>query len=110
MNVVYAPCPNTARLSRHCLWPFKLYGHCGSCTGYQVLSGPFPAPKRGRPIFIAMIDISTGPDFLELVKLAVTAAVEALPPNTLVGIITLSDCVRCPLDAETIKACKYQVA
>jgi hypothetical protein len=57
-----------------------------------------------------MIDISTGPDFLELVKLAVTAAVEALPPNTLVGIITLSDCVRCPLDAETIKACKYQVA
>lgn len=70
-------------------------------AGYQVLTGPFPAPKKGRPIFIAVVDVSAEAAFLELVKMAVSAAIEALPPNTLVGIITLSDCVRCLLSCLT---------
>lgn len=63
-------------------------------AGYRVLTGPFPAPKRGRPVFIAVVDVSASEEFLELAKLALTAALDALTPNTLVGLITLSDTVR----------------
>ena len=66
---------------------------CGD-AGYQAMSGPFPAPKKGRPVFIALIDTAAGSDFLELVKLALAATLDALPANALVGIITVSDCVR----------------
>ena len=63
-------------------------------AGYRVLTGPFPAPKRGRPIFIAIVDVAASTEFLELTKLALTAALDALTANTLVGLITLSDTVR----------------
>ena len=59
------------------------------------MSGPFPAPKKGRPVFVALVDTSAGSEFLELVKLALAATLEALPANALVGIMTVSDCVRC---------------
>ena len=65
----------------------------GCCAGYRALSGPFPSPKHGRPVFIALVDTSAGPDFLELVKLAIAATLDVLPANALVGIITVSGAV-----------------
>jgi Sec23/Sec24 trunk domain len=45
-------------------------------------------------VFLAVVDTSAGADFLELVKLALAATLDALPPNALVGIVTVSDSVR----------------
>jgi hypothetical protein len=66
-------------------------------AGYNATTGPFPAPRNGHPVFIALVDTTTTDEFLEHVKNALVAALEALPPNALVGIITLADHVSaCP--------------
>jgi hypothetical protein len=57
------------------------------------MSGPFPAPKKGRPVFVVIVDIAAQADFLELAKLALTATLGALPANALIGVITVSNCV-----------------
>ncbi|GAQ81540.1 sec23/Sec24 zinc finger family protein [Klebsormidium nitens] len=43
-----------------------------------------------RPVYIAAVDLSAGEDFLELVKSALLAALEALPPAALFGLVTFS--------------------
>lgn len=63
------------------------------CAGYASVSGPFPPPKRGRPVYIAIVDTATHADVIELVKLALAAALEALPASALFGLITVSDTV-----------------
>mmetsp|Transcript_12575 Transcript_12575/g.35332 ORF Transcript_12575/g.35332 Transcript_12575/m.35332 type:complete len:804 (+) Transcript_12575:541-2952(+) len=45
----------------------------------------------GRPVYLAMVDVTGDEDFLELVKSALLAALEALPPLALFGIVTFSD-------------------
>lgn len=41
-----------------------------------------------RPVYIAMVDATGQDDFLELVKSALTAALEALNPDSLFGLVT----------------------
>ena len=58
--------------------------------------GPFPIPRDGRPVFIALVDTAGSPEYVELVKTGLAAALEALPPHTMVGLITVSDQARIP--------------
>lgn len=60
------------------------------------MSGPFPAPRDGHHVVIFVVDVSTSEEFLEHIKLAVSAALEVLPPHTLVGLISAADHVRRP--------------
>jgi hypothetical protein len=66
------------------------------CAGYQVMSGPFPAPRDGHHVVIFVVDVTSTEEFLEHIKLAVSAALEVLPPHTLVGLISAADYVRSP--------------
>lgn len=63
----------------------------------EAVNGPFPAPRNGQPVFVALVATHGSADYIELVRNGLAAALEALPPNVLVGIITLSDTVRLPL-------------
>ena len=59
-----------------------------------MLSGPFPAPRDGHHVVVFVVDVSTTEEFLEHIKLAVSAALEVLPPHALVGLISAADHVR----------------
>lgn len=45
---------------------------------------------RARPVYVAAVDLSASEEFLELVKSALLAALEALGPGSLFGLITFS--------------------
>mmetsp|Transcript_17666 Transcript_17666/g.42375 ORF Transcript_17666/g.42375 Transcript_17666/m.42375 type:complete len:458 (-) Transcript_17666:91-1464(-) len=45
----------------------------------------------GRPVYVAVVDLACGEEFLELVKSSLLAALEALPPVALFGIISFCD-------------------
>ncbi|XP_031503829.1 uncharacterized protein LOC116266660 isoform X1 [Nymphaea colorata] len=45
---------------------------------------------RGRPVYVAAIDLSSSEEFLELVKSSLLAALEALVPGSLFGLVTFS--------------------
>ncbi|KAL3689756.1 hypothetical protein R1sor_016065 [Riccia sorocarpa] len=45
---------------------------------------------QGRPVFVAAVDLSASEDFLELVKSALLAALEAISPGSLFGLVTFS--------------------
>mmetsp|Transcript_35145 Transcript_35145/g.91272 ORF Transcript_35145/g.91272 Transcript_35145/m.91272 type:complete len:638 (-) Transcript_35145:739-2652(-) len=45
----------------------------------------------GRPVYLALVDVACDDDFLELAKSALLAALEALPPTALFGVVTFSD-------------------
>lgn len=44
----------------------------------------------GKPIYIALVDLTCGVDFLELVKSGLLAALEAVPPASVFGLVTFS--------------------
>jgi hypothetical protein len=46
-----------------------------------------PESFRGRPCYIACVDLTGPADYLELVKSGLLAAVEALPPHCLFGLV-----------------------
>ena len=48
---------------------------------------------EATPLYIALVDLTGGSDFLELVRSALLAALEALPPSALFALITFSDSV-----------------
>lgn len=50
-----------------------------------------PSDLSNVPIFIAVVELTGPSDFLSLVKSGLTAALEALPPCTLFGLITYSN-------------------
>ncbi|KAK3144834.1 hypothetical protein QOZ80_4AG0318480 [Eleusine coracana subsp. coracana] len=50
-------------------------------------AAPAAAPT---PVYVAAIDLSSSEEFLELVKSALLAALEALPPGSLFGLLTFS--------------------
>jgi hypothetical protein len=60
------------------------------------MSGPFPAPRDGHHVVIFVVDVTTTEEFLDHIKLAVSASLEVLPPHTLVGLISAADHVRRP--------------
>ncbi|KAK9156767.1 hypothetical protein Scep_003341 [Stephania cephalantha] len=45
---------------------------------------------QARPVYVAAVDLSSSEDFLELVKSAILAALEALAPGSLFGLATFS--------------------
>ncbi|XXG62785.1 hypothetical protein AAC387_Pa05g1092 [Persea americana] len=45
---------------------------------------------RARPVYVAAVDLSSSEEFLELVKSALLAALEALGPGSLFGLVTFS--------------------
>lgn len=45
------------------------------------------------PIYVALVDLTGGPDFLELVRTALQAALEAVPPSSLFALVTFADAV-----------------
>lgn len=50
----------------------------------------------GQPIYLALVDVTCSLDFLELVKSGLLAALEALVPNALFGLVTFSSKVTAP--------------
>ncbi|RLM66017.1 protein transport protein Sec24C-like [Panicum miliaceum] len=48
------------------------------------------APAAPTPVYVAAIDLSSSEEFLELVKSALQAALEALSPGSLFGLLTFS--------------------
>jgi hypothetical protein len=60
------------------------------------VQGPFPAPRDGHHVILFLVDVTTTGEFLDHVKLALSAALEVLPPHALVGLVTLADYVRAP--------------
>ena len=44
-----------------------------------------------QPIYIALVDLSCNEEFLELVRSALLAALEAVPPAARFGLVTFSD-------------------
>lgn len=51
-------------------------------------------PVYGTPMYVALVDVCAGDDYLELVKSALQAALEAMPAGSLFGLITFSSRVR----------------
>ncbi|KAI4368701.1 hypothetical protein MLD38_017228 [Melastoma candidum] len=45
---------------------------------------------QARPVYVATVDLSSSEEFLELVKSALLAALEAVPPGSLFGLATFS--------------------
>eukprot|EP00892_Ulva_mutabilis_P001550 jgi/Ulvmu1/11396/UM075_0058.1 len=59
--------------------------------GFRVTSGPYPAPRNGHPIVLFFVDICGSEEFLDQVRLALSAALQVLSPHTLVGLITVGE-------------------
>eukprot|EP00200_Dunaliella_tertiolecta_P008044 CAMPEP_0202381876 /NCGR_PEP_ID=MMETSP1127-20130417/39382_1 /ASSEMBLY_ACC=CAM_ASM_000462 /TAXON_ID=3047 /ORGANISM="Dunaliella tertiolecta, Strain CCMP1320" /LENGTH=964 /DNA_ID=CAMNT_0048980955 /DNA_START=356 /DNA_END=3245 /DNA_ORIENTATION=- len=88
----------------------------GTC--YEMLvgeAGPIYASPQGNPqgpapVFLALVDVSRGADadFIELVRSGLFAALEALPPYTLFGLVTFGDKV-CLHDLKAKVPCARQV-
>lgn len=56
------------------------------------LQDPTSIPEvAGQAVFLALVDLSGGEDYLELVRGALQAALEALPSTALFGLITFAD-------------------
>ncbi|KAJ4980050.1 hypothetical protein NE237_010830 [Protea cynaroides] len=54
------------------------------------VDGPGEEPMQARPVYVAAVDLSSSEEFLELIKSAVLAALEALGPGSLFGLATFS--------------------
>uniref|UniRef100_A0A0D9ZKH9 Sec23/Sec24 helical domain-containing protein n=1 Tax=Oryza glumipatula TaxID=40148 RepID=A0A0D9ZKH9_9ORYZ len=55
-----------------------------------LLPGEEGEAATTTPVYVAAIDLSSSEDFLELVKSALLAALEAIPPGSLFGLLTFS--------------------
>lgn len=51
-------------------------------------------PVYGTPMYVALVDVCGSDDYLELVKSALQAALEAMPAGALFGLVTFSNQVR----------------
>ena len=61
----------------------------GNCFGLQDIEGPLEVDVT--PVYMALVDTTGGEEYLELVKSALLAALEALPASALFGLATYSD-------------------
>eukprot|EP00798_Chlamydomonas_sp_ICE-L_P009712 gene9712-7580_t len=80
--------------------PADAIARCPKCYSYKGLPRPSDSAPRdfnsscersSAPIYIAVVDVSGGEDFLELVRSALLASLEALPPAAQFGLITFSN-------------------
>ncbi len=58
--------------------------------------GARPEAVHGVPMYVALVDVCGGEDYLELIRSALQAALEAMPAGALFGLITFSTRVRIP--------------
>ncbi|KAG4198353.1 hypothetical protein ERO13_A05G080300v2 [Gossypium hirsutum] len=56
----------------------------------QSLEGSEDQMLHARPVYVAAVDLSSSEEFLELTKSALQAALEALAPGSLFGLVTFS--------------------
>ncbi len=56
----------------------------------QAANDDPPEQGPGQPKYIALVDLTCGADFLELVKSGLLAALEAVPPSALFALLTFS--------------------
>ncbi|KAJ6796483.1 protein transport protein SEC23 [Iris pallida] len=65
---------------------------CSSFVDLELEGGEDVASGGGqaRPVYVAAVDLSSSEEFLELIKSALLAALEALGPGSLFGLITFS--------------------
>ena len=63
---------------------------CHAKPKLQAWDDSSPGEVAGQPVYIALVDLTCGADFLELVKSGLLAALEALPPAALFALITFS--------------------
>ncbi|XP_042511223.1 protein transport protein SEC24-like isoform X1 [Macadamia integrifolia] len=56
----------------------------------MLVDGSEEEPMQARPVYVAAVDLSSSEEFLELIKSAVLAALEALVPGSLFGLATFS--------------------
>ncbi|CAL9107942.1 unnamed protein product [Musa textilis] len=54
------------------------------------VEGSGEAEIKARPVYVAAVDLSSSEEFLELVKSSLLAALEALVPGSLFGLVTFS--------------------
>ena len=57
-----------------------------------------------QPVYLALVDLCCDEEFLELVRSALLAALEALPPSAVFGLVTFSDKV-----GVCMGSCPYEV-
>ncbi|OAY63956.1 Protein transport protein SEC24 [Ananas comosus] len=64
------------------------------CSSFIDLEIPVEVSENegigARPVYIAAVDLSSSEEFLELIKSALLAALEALAPGSLFGLVTFS--------------------
>ena len=60
----------------------------------RAQGGAAQRPVYGTPMYVALVDVCGGEDYLELVRSALQAALEAMPAGALFGLITFSSRVR----------------
>ncbi|XP_072970567.1 protein transport protein SEC23 D-like isoform X2 [Typha angustifolia] len=64
------------------------------CSSFIDLEIPVEGSERegmlARPVYVAAVDLSSSDEFLELVKSSLLAALEALAPGSLFGLVTFS--------------------
>lgn len=58
-------------------------------SGLQEIEGPLEVEVT--PVYVALVDTTGGEEYLELVKSALLAALEALPASALFGLATYSN-------------------
>lgn len=63
---------------------------CASQEAVAMAKGPV----YGTPMYVALVDVCGSDDYLELVKSALQAALEAMPAGALFGLVTFSNRVR----------------
>lgn len=87
----------------HCHSPLRPAQHTCLAHSSQPCP-PRPAPPRpqghveeevweveAQPLYVAVVDAACSPEFLEVVRSALLAALEALPPAAFFGLITVAE-------------------
>lgn len=84
------------------LWGFTSFLQAAAGSGEQAIDG--------RPIYIALVDLTCSLDFLELIKSGLLAALEAVPPASQFGLITFSHKVNSNMHVASSSCSFAQVA
>ncbi|XP_074294931.1 protein transport protein SEC23 D-like [Silene latifolia] len=88
-------CGTLNGLSSHCI---AKYSHPPSCPEMSSsfvdlelpLEGSDGESMQARPVYVAAVDLSSSEEFIDLIKSALLAALEALPTGALFGLATFS--------------------
>lgn len=90
-----ALCGNLNGLTSHTISRYSLPHTCAENMSSFIdlelpLEGSEEEAMQARPVYVAAVDLSSSEEFLELTKSALLAALEALGPGSLFGLITFS--------------------